>query len=929
MTRRVPQNPVDVGPPTDGLPTWQEAWMQVAMHMAEHGAELIGDMARDAQQDAVLPLQDQCDGQGLTAASEEVWGELGSVVASGDVSRLPQLVQRLRMVLNHARQCPSALPGIRQGILGLAQASLGNLFDPFEFAPSTAFPFRNCRAPRASSWAPSGHTQRIHSGSSPSWPRLSRIHGGDRRWHRGADVICCLSWCPLVLSASSLWTRYVMKDLLPITRRPAQLYAPHFPSWALQGCILLLYILYEWLSSFMYSLGKGSTFGLLSCAWDFRPPRPRVCTGFRPSIGPKTPPQVKAGFLIWLCLWPCHGVQIWQQGSIQGQPVFTTSNVQPVSGAQALQPVRAPGTPIVEPILRAGPRALRTICVYRSQGDVQPTVLLSDDRTHGALLSRMVCSVYGLSDSEWFLRRQVEALPSLPSEQYVLVPHALSWDYVQVPVDLRPLGGRIGLYVTNRCTSCGDIAQHAIQQQMLGPHPVFLCRTSQGWFHPSALLLLLPYGDAFQVWPMNQAAVSPVGPDDVEERPATLEDRFSTSLSLPSVGELAYHDLSGANAVVLHQHGHTYTCVPSYADHLTLRSAALEAVAADLQIQPRGRLCFARLLPPLDRMPASQFVAAYCADDDIMGVVDLRPSGGGVYVVQVPVGATPAERISRAVACHGDPDPASPLAANLAQGLLQVMHREHVVDPFASLTAAAPAPIVVLRRRSHAAAGYRDPHLHTAEAGLHVSEATVGVAAVDSDSAGSRRWGVGWISLGLVLAVTNPALASLSGFGVAVWLADNKGYATFLLAWLASPWLVRHEASAVQLPSDTTRSTSDRTHTTWADVSQFPDLGSVQEHAALAASLESLDARERLVPTQLGSARTTYRFCAWSPGDRLCFAVPGDLSSRTYKERLLEVRATLNPRLTSSSGAPAHGPMCSYGCCLARLSCCYACDRHW
>ena len=297
------------------------------------------------------------------------------------------------------------------------------------------------------------------------------------------------------------------------------------------------------------------------------------------------------------------------------------------------------------------------------------------------------------------------------------------------------------LMTTGRCTSCGEVAEVAIHEQHLGPCPVFLCRTSQGWFHPSARLLLLPDGDAFQVWPMNQAAVTSVVVDDNEGRPPTLEDRFSTSLSLPTVGELAYHDLSGANAIVLHLHGHTYTCRQSYADHLTLRSAALHAVAADLRIHARGQLCFARLLPPLDRLPAIQFVAAYCNDDEAMGVVDLRPSGVGVYVVQVPTDATPAERTDCAVHNHGEPDPDHPLRASLAQGLVRVMHREHVVDPFAPLRAAVPAPIVVTRRHSHVAAGYIDPRVPPEDLGIgHAHEAHESTG----DSNGVRRPSANW-----------------------------------------------------------------------------------------------------------------------------------------------------------------------------------------
>ena len=382
---------------------------------------------------------------------------------------------------------------------------------------------------------------------------------------------------------------------------------------------------------------------------------------------PQPGSRFQTGLILWLLVFPCQGVQIWQQSFIQGQPVFTTNSVPPVQDARDLQPVRAPNSPVVEPVVRAAPQALRTICVYRHQSEGQPTVLLADDRMHGRLLHRMICSAFGLADSEWCLRRLVEALPSLPPEQYVLSPVALSWDKVLVPVDLRPLGGRVRLQFANRCAACGEVAASAIQTQRLGPCPVTLCRTSQGWFHPTARLLLLPFGDAFQVWPMHQAPTAELrSPADNDDRAPTLEDRFSTSLSLPSTGELAYHDLSRANAVILHMHGHTYACVPSYADHLTLRSAALDAVAADLQIQPAGRLCFARLLPPLDRMPAIQYVAAYCRDDEVMGVVDLRPSEGGVHVIAVPDGATPAARITMAVNIHGEPAANSPLAASLA-----------------------------------------------------------------------------------------------------------------------------------------------------------------------------------------------------------------------------------------------------------------------
>ena len=591
----------------------------------------------------------------------------------------------------------------------------------------------------------------------------------------------------------------------------------------------------------------------------------------RPSTRPRYPSATsrKSFFLCWLLLFPCNGVQIWQQSTLQGQPVFTTSSVQPAASIDDLRPVRTPNTPLIEPVLRAGPQALRTICVYRPQDSEQPTVLLADDRVFGQLLQRMVCSAFGLVDSAWCLRRLVEALPSLPPEQYVLSPALLPWDQVLVPVDLRPLGGRVRLQWAHRCSSCGEVADRAIQSQHIGPCPVTLCRTSQGWFHPTARLLHLPYGDAFQVWPMHQVpASSLLTPGESDEVPATLEDRFGTSLTLPTTGELAYHDLSGANAVILHPHGHTYTCVPSYADHLTLRSAALGAVASDLQIQPQGQLRFARLLPPLDRMPAVQFVAAYCEASEVLGLVDLRPLDGGVYVVQVPAGATPALRITQAVQRHGEPMPERSVLAELSQGRLQVMHREHVVDPFATLTAAQPAPLVVVRRRSHLAAGYCDAQHQSGGQDLSDEETLDAPAQllpgdVPSSAALSTHAGVWGLGLGLLLH------------------APRWSYV------LLFPSLA---LSVMQSPANSQPS-SQPDAKPWVIAVDHPSLASVEEHATLGRSFAALDARDMLSLTVDERAGIPeFRFCVWSPGDKLCFYLPGASPPAKLREKLLEAK---------------------------------------
>ncbi|CAE7199873.1 ABHD8 [Symbiodinium necroappetens] len=707
-----------VRPTADAGLTWELAWQQVLQFALEHGTAMVGEVIRDPQQDTVLPLQDQSpeDRTDLLSAAEDLWMVLQAAAGLADAAVVPSLCVRLQELLNRVRQCPSALSGIRQGTLLMAQITVGNLLDPYSFAPTTA-----------QEWL---------------FPAANAEHGALARGH-------------IATMPSASQAMYQTMAFRTYFRRLA-------------------------------ALAQAS---LIS------------------------------------------GVQIWQQSFIQGQPVFTTNSVPPVQDVRDLQPVRM----------------------------------------HGQLLHRMICSAFGLVDSEWCLRRLVEALPSLPPEQYVLSPVILSWDQVLVPVDLRPLGGQVRLQLTNRCVACGEVAARAMQTQHLGPCPVTLCRTSQGWFHPTARLLLLPFGDAFQVWPMHQAPTTELRSlADNEDRAPTLEDRFSTSLSLPSTGELAYHDLSGANAVILHMHGHTYACVPSYADHLTSRSAALDAVAADLQIQPAGRLCFARLLPPLDRMPAIQYVAAYCCDGEVMGVVDLRPSNGGVYVVAVPEGATPAERISVAINMHGEPAANSPIAASLAQGHLQVLHREHVVDPFAPLNAAQPAPIVVLRRRSNLAAGYRDPSLPLEDSGTDSYEVPLFYSPEPEEVSAAASSASGWIG---------PLLGCLS-----VSVAPRPCLLPLLVA---AALAVRDLAPSEPLSSHVEGRP-------WTFVQQHPSLASFEEHATLGRSLSALDARNTLSLTfDMNAGLPEFRICVWSPAEQRCFFVAGSAQPHVLRERLFETKVVM------------------------------------
>ena len=119
--------------------TWEAAWRQLLLFAVEHGTALIGETVRDSGQDAVLPLQDATEArQEIIASAESLWGALQDACDADVTSLCATLCLRLQEVLNQLRLCPSALGGVRQGVVLLAQVTVGNLLDPYAYAPSTA-----------------------------------------------------------------------------------------------------------------------------------------------------------------------------------------------------------------------------------------------------------------------------------------------------------------------------------------------------------------------------------------------------------------------------------------------------------------------------------------------------------------------------------------------------------------------------------------------------------------------------------------------------------------------------------------------------------------------------------------------------------------------------------------------------------------------
>ena len=426
--------------------------------------------------------------------------------------------------------------------------------------------------------------------------------------------------------------------------------------------------------------------------------------GSRRSHYPSRPVRKKCtGWLfIWLTLTlQVPGVQVWQQGQVNGHPVFNTGGAPATSDRYDLAPVRHPDTPVVDPQCLRRPAYLKNICIFKPDEDPCHQVLVADVRLTGPLLGSWICRAFGLQDSEWTCRRLSEPLPAFPSEQYVLSPRSLLWHRSHIPVDLRPIGGPVVLCEAMRCQPCGDIVLQAIAGlTSISLRDGLLCRCSHGWFLPSAYLTLLPCGDTLQVW-SPQAMPSLLAPPPGDSLPASssLDDRFATSLERTPGAEAAFHEVVGANAVILGVNGHVFADVPTFADHRIIRSAALQAYLRH-ERGSQEALHFVRLMPPLQGLPAIQFVAAQCGGTDLPAVVDMRPLGGGLVTLCVPDRALPFHCVEAAVRHYGDLDPQHPLHQQLQDGRVLTLHHERVIDAFSTLPAGSLRAFVLIRRQT-------------------------------------------------------------------------------------------------------------------------------------------------------------------------------------------------------------------------------------
>ena len=120
--------------------TWTTAWFRISRQCWEQGSAVVGQLALSECQEQALPLQHlTSDPAAAIAEGEALWTLLGQVVQQLESdSEVLQLVERLRVWLGACRECPAAVPQVRQGLLLLAHATQGHLCSIDAAGPSTA-----------------------------------------------------------------------------------------------------------------------------------------------------------------------------------------------------------------------------------------------------------------------------------------------------------------------------------------------------------------------------------------------------------------------------------------------------------------------------------------------------------------------------------------------------------------------------------------------------------------------------------------------------------------------------------------------------------------------------------------------------------------------------------------------------------------------
>ncbi|CAE7256008.1 unnamed protein product [Symbiodinium sp. CCMP2592] len=214
-----------------------------------------------------------------------------------------------------------------------------------------------------------------------------------------------------------------------------------------------------------------------------------------------------------------------------------------------------PGAPILEPC---------------------PVPFLVDEWLHGPLLHARLAATLGFPAGVFSVSAIRGVLPGLPSEQLLLTPATCSWRQVWLPVDLRPLGGRICMLMCPRDSTCRAIAVLALAAQTLQTEvDLLLAKCSWGWLTLMSQPLLLQDVDTlqFQIGPAADALQGPVGSS--LDPPLSLFSAMQVSLPTAPSAHEAFPGHSHNQAVLITPNGLVYVEAPVFADAATFRRIVL------------------------------------------------------------------------------------------------------------------------------------------------------------------------------------------------------------------------------------------------------------------------------------------------------------------------------------------------------------------
>ncbi|CAE7212948.1 unnamed protein product [Symbiodinium sp. CCMP2592] len=453
-------------PTSNSTSPWTVAWLAMLHFCTENGADLIGELRQCSRQDAALPLTVDAQAQEVVAlAAEAVWEGMLRAVAKPELAHLQSLHRDLREVMQQLWLCSNALPSARQGLLVAAHLTAGRIVDPFSYAPSTA-----------QEWL---FPDLLLEADAPIRGFIAKDASQDSR-------------VQVLLRMPSPFLRVTDSAVL----------------FGLRSQIVLATLLAAWLHPFclrVVGCGWGMDFyphALLALSWASHHWMTLLLLYL--SVADGVTLHLGAAVVSSWGLRSSTAVQLHAHGFHEGLPVLSTGPVLPTPTAEEMCEVYPVGR-TGNLLLPRTDRSRRHLAAFVGTPPGAPILepcpvpFLVDEWLHGPLLHARLAATLGFPAGVFSVSAIRGVLPGLPSEQLLLTPAACSWRQVWLPVDLRPLGGRICMLMCPRDSTCRAIAVLALAAQTMQTEvDLLLAKCPWGWLTLMSQPLLLQDVDTLQ-----------------------------------------------------------------------------------------------------------------------------------------------------------------------------------------------------------------------------------------------------------------------------------------------------------------------------------------------------------------------------------------------------------------------------------------------